>query len=71
MMKQSIFALSSLTYAYKGRDALTEAGIKSGVVRLDGTETKKGCRFGLRVSYGDRDEARRALIRARTVFTET
>ena len=45
--------------------------IRSTVIRLDGTETKKGCRFGLRVDERDRDEARRALRSAGIVFTET
>ncbi|MBO4868246.1 MAG: DUF3343 domain-containing protein [Clostridia bacterium] len=70
-MKYGIFALSSLTYAYKGRDALYRYDIRSTVIRLDGTETKKGCRFGLRVDERDRDEARRALRSAGIVFTET
>lgn len=66
----SFFATSSLTYAYKAKDALSYAGIGSSVIRLSGNETKKGCRYGIRVDMQDRLRARRVLADRGIVFTE-
>lgn len=63
-MSYCIFALSSLTYAYKGEDALHGAGIRSKIVRLDGTETKNGCRYGIAVSPSDCSAASNVLRRS-------
>lgn len=70
-MKYSYFAFSSLTYAYKGKDALDRAGIRSKIVRLSGNETKKGCRYGVEVSENDRPDAAFALRRNGIPFTES
>lgn len=63
-MSYCIFALSSLTYAYKGGDALHGAGIRSKIVRLDGTETKNGCRYGIAVSPSECSAALSVLNRS-------
>ena len=68
-MKHRLFALSSLTYAYKAKDALDLYGIKSKIIRLDGSGTKKGCRYGVEID-GDYYDAKSALYRAGIPFTE-
>lgn len=69
-MKHRYFAFSSLTYAYKGQDALDNTGIRSKIIRLSGNETKKGCRYGIDVSERDYSDAKFALNRAGVPFTE-
>lgn len=69
-MKKDLFATSSLTYAYKARDVLSYTGIKSNVIRLDGSETRKGCRFGVSVDQRDARDAAKALRNAGIPFTE-
>ncbi len=69
-MKQSFFALSSLTYAYKARDALDTAGIRSDIIRLTGRETAKGCRYGIEVSGAEYYRAKRILKNTGIPFTE-
>ncbi len=69
-MKRRFFALSSLTYAYKAKDALDLYGIKSKIIRLDGNETKRGCRYGIETDERDRGAARSALIGSGIPFTE-
>ena len=68
-MKYGYFAFSSLTYAYKGRDALDSAGIRSGIIRLTGSETEKGCRYGIKVNENDIAYAKNALHRHGVPFT--
>ena len=69
-MKHRYFAFSSLTYAYKGKDALDNTGIRSKIIRLSGNETKKGCRYGIEVSEKDSFDAKSALYKYGVPFTE-
>lgn len=69
-MKYRFFAFSSLTYAYKGQDALDNTGIRSKIIRLSGNETKKGCRYGIEVSERDYTDAKGALYKYSVPFTE-
>ncbi|MBO4423761.1 MAG: DUF3343 domain-containing protein [Clostridia bacterium] len=68
-MKYRYFAFSSLTYAYKGKDALDNADIRSKIIRLSGAETAKGCRYGIEVRDGEYGAAERELYRSRIPFT--
>ena len=69
-MKQNFFALSSLTYAYKAKDALDSRGIRSDIIRLSGYETSKGCRYGIEVSGAEYSRAKRVIKSAGIPFTE-
>ncbi len=69
-MKHRYFAFSSLTFAYKGQDALDNTGIRSKIIRLSGDETKKGCRYGIEVNDKDYPDAKYALNRAGVPYTE-
>jgi hypothetical protein len=69
-MKHRYFAFSSLTYAYKGQDALYSTGIRSKIIRLSGAETEKGGRYGVEVSEKDGYDAKAALIKYGVPFTE-
>ena len=67
-MTYCIFTMSTLTYAYKGKEALERAGIRCKIVHLNGTETKKGCRYGLAVFPAERSEASRTLLNSGAVY---
>ena len=69
-MKHRFFALSSLTYAYKAKDALDLCNIHSTIIRLDGNETKRGCRYGVQTDERDYNDARSALYRSGIPFFE-
>ena len=69
-MKYCIFTMSTLTYAYKGKEALERAGIRCRIVHLNGTETKKGCRYGIAVFPSDKSVASRTLLNAGAVYGE-
>ena len=63
-MKYVFLAFSSLTYAYKGKDAVDAAGVSSRIIRLSKDMTRKGCRYGLEVKERDLYAAGSALDRA-------
>ena len=67
-MDYCIFTMSTLTYAYKGKEALDRAGIRCKIVHLNGTETKKGCRYGIAVFPHDRSDASRTLLNSGAVY---
>lgn len=69
-MSQCTFALSSVTYAYKGREALDNRRIKSHVVKLGVGETSRGCRYGLAVDCRDKTAAMAALLSSGVVYSE-
>ena len=69
-MKRKFFAFSSLTYAYKGQDALDGYGIRSKIIRLSGSETIKGCRYGIEVGEKDYSDAKSALNKYGVPYTE-
>ena len=46
-MKTGIITVKTITLGLKGKRALSAEGIKSRVVKIDATESKSGCQYGL------------------------
>ena len=61
MTKKKIIAVSSVTYAMKGAEALAKNKIKRRITKLKPDKTKKGCAYGISVSSEDVEDAVRIL----------
>ena len=46
-MKKTIITLSSVTYAMKAKRQLSRIGIRSELIKVDSSKSKKGCAYGL------------------------
>lgn len=55
MGKRIIVALSSITHATKGHDILDANRIKNKIIKLDASQTTKGCAYGLEL-FGEAAE---------------
>ena len=62
-MIKTLFILSSITYAMKGRDLLRTHKIKAEIRRVSKSETLHGCGYGLLV-YNKPEQARNILTNA-------
>ena len=62
-MKDCIIAMRSITLANKAERALRAAGIKTELVSVEPSLTKRGCSYGLNVSCDLVDESEKLLDR--------
>lgn len=69
-MSKSIIALSSVNYAIKGERYLKGKGVNCNIVKLQPTETKKGCAYGLEINRIDLSVAAALLNNAGIPYTE-
>ena len=60
-MNYYTFILSSITYALKGKKALENAGIKGNLIKSANLKELRGCGFGLKVSYTERERSEAIL----------
>lgn len=70
MNGKSIIAVSSVTYAMKGADLLAKNKIKRRIVKLKPDETKRGCMYGISVSFDDTENAARILRAGAVDYSE-
>lgn len=68
-MNRCIVAESSMTYAMKVKQLLEGHSIASSVVRLDPSQTKKGCGYGVEFDCAEYENAITILERARIPYT--
>lgn len=54
-------AADSLTYAMKAQRALADIGIGCDIVKLDPSQAKRGCEYGVSFDCTRTDEVRRTL----------
>lgn len=48
-LENTVITLSSITYAMKAKKLLSRAGIRSELIKVDSSKSKKGCAFGLEI----------------------
>ena len=48
-MKKTIITLTSVTYAMKAKKQLSRIGIRSELIKVDSSKSKKGCAYGLEI----------------------
>ncbi len=62
--------LGSVTAALIAQNSIAAQGIGSRIVRLEPSETPRGCAYGIELPCGSKKPALRALIRDGIRFTE-
>ena len=50
-LKRTIITLGSMTYAIKAKRLLGSIGIPSRLIKVDSTESKEGCQYGIEIPY--------------------
>ncbi len=63
-MNCKFLAVSSVTYALKGKSELAAFGIQSSVQKLEELSDTSGCGYGIRVNSGDSTKALGVLKKA-------
>ena len=63
-------ALGSVTYAMKGRNLLSAAGIESRIIKLQASQTPRGCAYGLAFDCINKDSAASALRRGGVPYSD-
>ena len=56
-----IFVLSSVTYALKGKKILENHKIASSLIKSGNLKDLRGCGYGLKISFADKEKAYSAL----------
>lgn len=69
-MKRCVFALGTITYAMKAKQALSMAGVFVQIIKLDAKLTKRGCAYGAEVDGADAAYAAQVLKDARIPYSE-
>lgn len=69
-MERCILAVSSVTYAIKGVEVLSRAGIAAEAVKLGASRTRRGCTSGIAVPAPAQHTATHLLSRAGIPFSE-
>ena len=69
MGKIIIVARSSITHATKGHDILDANRIKNKIIKLDASQTTKGCAYGLEL-FGEAAEVEKILRDAHVKFSQ-
>lgn len=64
MTSKCTLPVGSVTYAQKAMRVLASQAIYSEIVKLDGSNEKRGCIYGLELSCSETENARLALKRA-------
>lgn len=60
-MNSCIIALSSITYALKAQQVMTDNVIRSKIVKLDSMRTQNGCSYGLEIDCANASNAEKLL----------
>ena len=69
-MKQCIIAISSVNHAIRSEKHLASKGIQVRIIKLQPTDTKKGCAYGLEVNCKDLKEVQKLLDNAAIPYSE-
>lgn len=69
-MQQKIIAFGSVNFALRGKEIAERTGVSCKIVRLERTQTQKGCSYGLSVPSPLVEAIRKKLIAEEVPFSE-
>ncbi len=69
-MKKCIIAISSVNHAIRSEKYLSANFVQTRIVKLQPSQTKKGCAYGLEVKCKDLNTATKLLDNAGIKYTE-
>lgn len=69
-MNRCTAATSSLTFCMKAQRLLADSGIRSTIVKLDPSMSRRGCAYGIEFDCDSRQEARSILSRSGIRITQ-
>lgn len=69
-MTSYTIAISTMTLAFKAQQVLGQYSIPSSIIKIDPSQTKKGCSYGVKMNYYHADNAKRLLTQNSIKFSE-